>query len=187
MKDVFDVRHIKPGDKDYPVIGLKEKYDIFTIDDMYCVPLFQIIDHLPVDDKPEWLDTEKWKELLAKKQGPDLDPDTEYTKMLQDFEKKWEEANNRAFEELKKDAEDIIKAKELIFAIKEGDAYILHSEDGNDYVIRIFNINECREPSMKYAIDWFLNNVRLNNDVNFVGDEFFIMNINKLEKTEVIK
>ncbi len=189
MRDVFDVRHIKPGDKDYPEIMMpvknKEKYDIFTINDMQCVPLIQVIDHLPVDNKPEWLDTEKWKELLAKKQGPDLDPDTEYEKMSQDFKKKWEEANNRAFEELRKDADNIIKAKEMISNIQVGDVYILHSEDGNDYEIRLFNINECREPSMKYAVDWFYNNKPVNKDVIFIGDEFFIKNINKLEKKEV--
>lgn len=100
------------------------------------------------------------------------------------FEKKWDEDNNRAFEKLREEAEDIIKAKEMISNIQVGDVYILHSEDGNDYEIRVLNINECREPNMKYAVDWFLNGVPMNKDVVFNGDEFFIANINKLEKKE---
>lgn len=53
MRDVFDVRHIKPGDEDYPEIMMpvknKEKYDIFTIDDMQFVPLIQVIHYLPIE------------------------------------------------------------------------------------------------------------------------------------------
>lgn len=38
---------------------------------------------------------------------------------------------------------------------------------------------------MKYAVDWFYNDVPVNEDVIFLGNDFFIKNINKLEKKEV--
>lgn len=37
--------------------------------------------------------------------------------------------------------------------IKAGDTYVLHSENGMDYKILVDNVNYCREPSMRYAVD----------------------------------
>lgn len=63
-----------------------------------------------------------------------------------------------------------------------GDWYILHSENGMDYKIKIININYCRPPEMLYAVDVYDENGNHPGDVTFLGDEFFKRNINKLDK-----
>ena len=65
--------------------------------------------------------------------------------------------------------------------MKVNDEYVLHSSNGMDYKIIIVNINDYREPSMKYALDvWDGNGVSCGEDVYFVGDDFF--NKNNIEK-----
>lgn len=60
--------------------------------------------------------------------------------------------------------------------INIGDKFILHSENGMDYKIEICNINDFREPSMKYAcLVWDGNGVGAD-DFLFFGDEFFQKN-----------
>lgn len=63
---------------------------------------------------------------------------------------------------------------------KVGDKFILHSENGMDYSIEIINVNDYREPSMKYGIDMFDENGAYVGDVLFVDDAF----LNKCEKKE---
>ena len=55
--------------------------------------------------------------------------------------------------------------------VKVGDKYVLHSENGMCYSIEIININEFREPSMKYGADVFDGNGIYAGDVTFFGDE----------------
>lgn len=70
--------------------------------------------------------------------------------------------------------------------IKVNDEFILHSADGHDYKIIIYNINYFRPP---YATIAFLlydeNGKAIKTDLDefwFVGEDFFILNKNKLEK-----
>lgn len=56
--------------------------------------------------------------------------------------------------------------------IKVNDKFIFHSKNG-DYRIEVININNYREPSMKYGCDiWDENGIYVG-DVAFVGDDFF--------------
>ena len=57
--------------------------------------------------------------------------------------------------------------------IKVGDKYILHSSNGMDYSIKVVNVNDYREPSMKYGIDVYDGNGTYAGDVLFVGEGFF--------------
>ena len=61
---------------------------------------------------------------------------------------------------------------------KVGDKYILHSSNGMDYNIEIVNVNNFREPSMKYGADIYDRNGVYAGDVTFFGDEF----LSKCEK-----
>lgn len=65
---------------------------------------------------------------------------------------------------------------------KVGDYYILHSENGNDYNIKIINVNEYRPPDMRYATDVYFNGKSCYDDVVFLSDYFFESQKNKLEK-----
>lgn len=53
---------------------------------------------------------------------------------------------------------------------KVGDKYILHSVNGMDYHIKIINVNEYREPSMRYACDVCDDNGVYVDDVRFCGE-----------------
>lgn len=53
---------------------------------------------------------------------------------------------------------------------KVGDKYILHSVNGMDYYIEIINVNEYREPSMRYACDVCDDNGVYVGDVRFCGE-----------------
>ena len=55
---------------------------------------------------------------------------------------------------------------------KVGDKYILHSSNGMDYNIEVINVNDFREPSMKYGIDMYDGNGTYAGDVMFVGEDF---------------
>ena len=66
--------------------------------------------------------------------------------------------------------------------VKLNDRFILHSENGHDYNITVVNINEFREPSMKYACDVYCEGNHVGDDFMFVGDEFFEKNQDKLER-----
>ena len=56
--------------------------------------------------------------------------------------------------------------------VKVGDRFILHSQEGHDYTMEIVNINDYREPDMKYAFDAYDENGNsISNDVLFCGDE----------------
>lgn len=59
---------------------------------------------------------------------------------------------------------------------KIGDHLVLHSQDGNDYYIKIVNINEFRPSTEKYAVDMYLNDIYYG-DIYFCGDEL----LNKCE------
>ena len=61
-----------------------------------------------------------------------------------------------------------------------GDKYILHSNNGMDYSIEIVNVNNFREPSMKYGADIYDGNGVYAGDVTFFGDEF----LSKCEKVK---
>ena len=55
---------------------------------------------------------------------------------------------------------------------KVGDKYILHSRNGMDYNIEIINVNEFREPDMKYGADVYDGNGVYAGDVMFFSDSF---------------
>lgn len=57
--------------------------------------------------------------------------------------------------------------------VNVGDKYILHSSNGMDYNIEVVNVNDFREPSMKYGIDVYDGNGTYAGDVLFVGENFF--------------
>ena len=57
--------------------------------------------------------------------------------------------------------------------VNVGDNYILHSSNGMDYSIEVVNVNDFREPSMKYGIDMYDGNGTYAGDVLFVGESFF--------------
>ena len=61
---------------------------------------------------------------------------------------------------------------------KVGDKYILHSSNGINYDIEIINVNDFREPSLKYGIDVYDGNGTYAGDVMFVGEDF----LSKCEK-----
>lgn len=71
--------------------------------------------------------------------------------------------------------------KENIY-MNVGDKFILHSENGRDYTIEIVNVNEFREPSLRYAADVWDDEGNYLGDVMFFGDEFFEKNKSKIEK-----
>ena len=64
--------------------------------------------------------------------------------------------------------------------VNVGDKYILHSSNGMDYNIEVVNVNDFREPSMKYGIDVYDGNGAYAGDVLFVGEDFF----NNCEKVD---
>lgn len=64
--------------------------------------------------------------------------------------------------------------------VKVGDKYILHSANGMDYNIEVVNVNDFREPSLKYGIDVYDGNGTYAGDVMFVGETFF----NNCEKVD---
>ena len=63
--------------------------------------------------------------------------------------------------------------------VKVGDKYILHSENGMDYSIKIININNFRPDNSKYGADIFDSNGNYAGDVIFFGDDF----LKKCEKS----
>lgn len=70
--------------------------------------------------------------------------------------------------------------------IKVDDEFILHSSDGNNYKIVIYNINYYRPPESVIAL--FLYNedgeiIQNNHDeLWFVGEDFFVLNKEKIKK-----
>lgn len=58
--------------------------------------------------------------------------------------------------------------------VNRGDKFILHSENGKDYEIRVVNVNEYREPSMTCGCDVFLDGVSVNEDIWFCGEDFLL-------------
>lgn len=62
--------------------------------------------------------------------------------------------------------------------VKVGDKFILHSKNGMDYNIEIVNINEFRDPKVKYGADVYDGNGNYAGDVMFFGDDF----LDKCEK-----
>ena len=57
--------------------------------------------------------------------------------------------------------------------IKIGDKFILHDSSGLDYKFEIININDFREPSMRYAIQAYDPYGNEYDDIHFIGDDFF--------------
>ena len=57
--------------------------------------------------------------------------------------------------------------------MKIGDKFILSSQNGHKYSMEIVNINEFREPSMKYGVDVYDENNNYAGDILFVGEDFF--------------
>lgn len=68
--------------------------------------------------------------------------------------------------------------------IKVNDKFVFHSENGMDYRIKVININNYREPSMKYGCDVWDRNGNYAGDVTFLGDDFFDKYENQLERIE---
>ena len=64
---------------------------------------------------------------------------------------------------------------------KVGDKYILHDSNGMDYNIKVVNVNDFREPSLKYGIDVYDGNGTYAGDVMFVGENF----LSKCEKVSI--
>lgn len=62
----------------------------------------------------------------------------------------------------------------------EGDRFILHSEDGNDYKIDVVSASPYRPPGSEYAVDVYLDGKSIYEDVIFAGEEF----LNKCEKVK---
>ena len=56
--------------------------------------------------------------------------------------------------------------------VKVGDKYILHSENGMDYNIKIVSINDFRPDDSKYGADVYDGNGIYAGDVMFFGDDF---------------
>ncbi len=60
--------------------------------------------------------------------------------------------------------------------VNKGDILYLDSENGMKYTIEVINVNDYREPSMKYAVDMIDGNgVRYSDaygDYYFCGDDF---------------
>lgn len=55
--------------------------------------------------------------------------------------------------------------------VRVGDKYVLHSSNGMYYKIEIVNVNNFREPSMKYGADVYDGNGVYAGDVMFFGDD----------------
>ena len=68
--------------------------------------------------------------------------------------------------------------------IKVNDKFIFHSRNGMDYQIEVININNYREPSMKYGCDIWDKNGTYIGDVTFVGDDFFSNYESQFERIE---
>ena len=64
------------------------------------------------------------------------------------------------------------------------DKFILHSENGKDYTIKVVNINTYRPPEQKYVVDVWDDQGQYAGDVKFVSDMFFLLNREKLEKVK---
>ena len=56
--------------------------------------------------------------------------------------------------------------------VSVGDEYILHSENGMDYNIKIVNINDFRPDDEKYSADVYDGNGNYAGNVMFFGDDF---------------
>lgn len=56
--------------------------------------------------------------------------------------------------------------------VKVGDKYILHSENGMDYNIKIVSVNNFRPDDSKYGADVYDGNGIYAGDVMFFGDDF---------------
>lgn len=63
-----------------------------------------------------------------------------------------------------------------------GDSFIFHSDNGTKYEIKIININDYREPSMRYGCDIYNETGCQYDDVLFIGDDFLKKNKSKIEK-----
>ena len=57
--------------------------------------------------------------------------------------------------------------------IKVGDKFILHDSSGSDYKFEIININDFREPSMRYAVQLYDSYGEPYRELYFIGDDFF--------------
>lgn len=68
--------------------------------------------------------------------------------------------------------------------IKINDKFVFRSENGMDYRIKVINMSNYREPSMKYGCDVWDGNGNYAGDVTFVGDDFFNNYKERLERIE---
>ena len=68
--------------------------------------------------------------------------------------------------------------------IKVGDTYIFHSSNGMDYKICVVNINNFRDSSSKYGCDVYDGNGNYAGDVMFLGDDFFRLHREKIERID---
>lgn len=70
--------------------------------------------------------------------------------------------------------------------IKVDDEFILHSSDGKDYKIVIYNVNYYRPPEATIAFLLYDENGKIiqnsHDELWFVGEDFFVLNEEKLEK-----
>ena len=69
--------------------------------------------------------------------------------------------------------------------IKVDDEFILHSSDGNNYKIVIYNVNYFRSPDMTFAVliyDEDGNYIKNSYDDFFIGEDFFIKHKEEIER-----
>lgn len=70
--------------------------------------------------------------------------------------------------------------------IKVNDEFILHSSDGKNYKIVIYNINYYRPPESIFACLLYDENGKIiqnnHDEFWFVGKDFFVLNKDKMEK-----
>lgn len=73
--------------------------------------------------------------------------------------------------------------------IKVDDEFILHSSNGKDYKIVIYNVNYYRPPEATIAFLLYDENGKMivqsdHDELWFVGEDFFILNKRKIEKVK---
>lgn len=66
--------------------------------------------------------------------------------------------------------------------IKANDEFILHSSDGKDYKMVIYNVNYYRPPDTTFAVLIYDEDGNRFNDFFFIGEDFFIKHEENIEK-----
>ena len=66
--------------------------------------------------------------------------------------------------------------------MKVNDKFILHSSDGNNYKIVIYNVNYYRPPDATFAVLIYDEKGNRINDFFFIGENFFIEHEENIER-----